>query len=86
MLYTTFTNEKIERRFSRIARVESDFKSQLSRDHLSVCFLISEGGRQVTDAAIELWYSDKFWRNGSTKHKYTKKKATKDCQIADTAS
>ena len=31
-------------------------------------------------------YSEMFWRNGSTKHKHTKKKATKDCQIADTAS
>ena len=28
--YTPFTNAKIERRFSRITRVEPDLKSQLS--------------------------------------------------------
>ena len=47
--------------------------------------MISKGGRHVTDAAIELWYSDKFRINGSTKHKYTKRKGKKDYQIANTA-
>ena len=80
---TPFTNAKVERGFSRMARVKSDFRSQLSRSRLAVCFRISEEGRPITkfkpDAAIELWYSDKVRRLGSTNHiKYTKRKATKD--------
>ena len=90
LLCTPFTNAKVERGFSRMARVKSDFRSQLSHSHLSACFRISEEGRPITefnpDAAIELWYSDKVWRLGSTKHKYTKRKTTKDNEMTDLAS
>ena len=90
LLCTPFTNAKVERGFYRMARVKSDFRSQLSRSRLAACFRISEEGRPITefkpDAAIELWYSDKVRRLGSTKHKYTKSKATKDSEISDLAS
>ena len=82
LLCTPFTNAKVERGFSRMARVKSDFRSQLSRKRLSACFRISEEGKAVSefnpDAAIDLWYLDKVRRLGSTKHKYTKRKTTKD--------
>ena len=90
LLCTPFTNAKVERGFSRMARVKSDFRSQLSRGRLAACFRISEEGRPINefkpDAAIDLWYSEKVRRLGSSKHKYTKRKTTKDCQITDLSS
>ena len=73
-----------------MARVKSDFRSQLSRKRLSACFRISEEGKTVSEfnpgAAIYLWYSDKVRRLGSTKHKYTKRKTTNDSNITDLSS
>ena len=49
-----------------MARVKSDFRSQLSRSRLSACFRISEEGKSIDeynpDAAIELWYTEKVRR------------------------
>ena len=75
--YTPFTNAKVERGFSRMARVKTDFRNQLSRERLSACFRISEEGISITDfnpdPAIELWYNDKVRRLGSSSHKYKKR-------------
>ena len=74
---------------SRVS-VKSDFRSQLRRSRLSACFRISEEGKPITefnpDAAIELWYSDNVRRLGSSKHKYTKRKTTKDNETTDLSS
>ena len=77
LLCTPFTNAKVERGFSRMARVKTDFRNQLGRERLSACFRISEEGSSITDfnpdPAIELWYNDKVRRLGSSSHKYKKR-------------
>ena len=77
LLCTPFTNAKVERGFSRMARVKTDFRNQLGRETLSACFRISEEGSSITDfnpdPAIELWYNDKVRRLGSSSHKYKKR-------------
>ena len=63
-----------------MARVKTDFRSQLSRNRLEACFRISEEGKPVgefnSDSAINLWFNEKVRRLGSSKHKYTKRKAS----------
>ena len=77
LLCTPFTNAKVERGFSRMARVKTDFRNQLGRERLSVCFRISEEGSAITDfnpdPAIELWYNEIGRRLGSSSHKYKKR-------------
>ena len=64
LLCTPFTNAKVERGFSRMARVKTDFRSQLRRSRLSACFRISEEGVDIKDfipdRAIDVWYQDKL--------------------------
>ena len=91
-LCTPLTNTKVERGFSRMARVKTDFRSQLSRSRLSACFRISEEGVDIKDfipdPAIEMWHQDKVRRLGSSSHKYKKRKATStsDNTITDLAT
>ena len=47
LLCLPFTNEKVERGFSRMAPLKSDFKSQSSPSHLLPCFGISEEVKPV---------------------------------------
>ena len=92
LLYIPFTNAKVERGFSMMARVKTNFRSQLSRSHLSACFRISEEGLDIKDfipdPAIDIWYQDKVRRLGSSSHKYKKGKATStsDNTITDLAT
>ncbi len=67
-----------------MTRVKSDIRSQLSRSRLAVCFRISEEGRPInkfkSEVAIELWYSVKVRRLGSTNHYKVHKKESYERQ------
>ena len=75
-----------------MARVKTDFRSQLSRSRLSACFRISEEGVDIKDfipdLAIDMWYHDKVRRLGSSSRKYKKRKAasTSDNTTTDLAT
>ena len=79
LLCTPFTIAKVERGFSRMSRVKSDFRSHLSRSRLDACLRISDEGTCIADfdpnPAIELWFKEKTRRLGSKQHVYPKKRA-----------
>ena len=79
LLITPFTNAKLERMFSRMNRVKTDFRNRLSRERLENCLRISEEGCEIAgydpDKAISKWYDGKVRRMASAKpHKYPKKR------------
>ena len=63
LLITPFTNAKVERMFSRMKRVKTDWRNKLRRDSLESLLRISEEGVSVDDynpdRAIEQWYQEK---------------------------
>ena len=48
-LITPFTNAKLERMFSRMNRLKTDFRNRLSRERLENCLRISEEGCDIAD-------------------------------------
>ena len=76
LLITPFTNAKVERGFSRMARVKTDYRNRLKRTRLDACLQISEEGIALAsfnpDPAIDVWYGEKVWRLTSTPHRYPK--------------
>lgn len=78
LLITPFTNAKVERTFSRMARVKCDWRNRLGRDRLDCLLQIGEEGPSIEefspDEAIEKWLNDKVrWLNSSS-HKYPEKR------------
>ena len=63
LLCTPFSNAKLERMFSRMARVKNDYRNRLSRDLLDACLRVSEEGCEIAsfnpDSAISVWYNKK---------------------------
>ena len=49
LLITPFTNAKLERMFSRMNRVKTDFCNRLSRERLENCLRIREEGCNIAD-------------------------------------
>ena len=78
-LITPFTNAKVERMFSRMKRVKTDWRNKLGRDRLESLLRISEEGVSIDDynpdRAIEQWYQEKVRRISSAKsHSYPKRR------------
>ena len=78
LLITPFTNAKLERMFSRMNRVKTDFHNRLSREPLENCLRISEEGCDIADYnpdnTIKKWYEEKVHRISSAKpNKYPNK-------------
>ena len=55
-----FTNANLERMFSRMLRVKSDWSNRLTRDHLDSLLRIDEEGESLKmfnpESAINLWF------------------------------
>ena len=49
LLITTVTDAKLERMFSRMNRVKTDFRNRLSRERLEICLRINKEGCDITD-------------------------------------
>ena len=59
------TNAKLERMFSRMLRVKSDWRNRSTRDHLDSLLRINEGESLKMfnpESAINLWFNDKVRR------------------------
>ena len=88
-LITPFINAKLQRMFSRMNRVKTDFRNRLSRERLENCLRISKEGCNIADYnpdnAIKKWYEGKVRRISSAKpHKYpNKRQRTEGATIDD---
>ena len=79
LLITLFTTSKLERMFSRISKVKTDFHNRLSRERLEKCLRISKEGCDIANCnpgnATKKWYEGKVCRISSAKpHKYPNKR------------
>ena len=78
LLVTPFTDAKVERMFSRMNRVKSDWRNHLNRDTLDDLLRIGEDGPTLDDfdpnPAIDMWFSDKVRRLKTGRHKYPDKR------------
>ena len=76
-LICPFTNAKLERMFSSMNRVKTDWRSSLSRDQLDVLLHLGEDGPSLEefnpDASIDRWYTDKVRRLNTGPHYYPSK-------------
>lgn len=91
LLITPFTNAKVERVFSRMARVKTDWRNRLSRDRLDNLMRIGEEGPSLSEysptEAISSWYNAKVRRLTSSSHKYPeKRKKSNTKEIIDITS
>ena len=83
LLLTPFSNAKLERMFSRMNRVKTDYRNRLSRERLESCLRISEEGPNVVDfnpdKAVNEWFNLKIRRmSGAKKCNYPKKRKSMD--------
>ena len=79
LLITPTTNAKLERMFSRMNRVKTDWRNRLSRERLENNLRIGEEGVSIKDfdpeKAINRWYNQKVRRtNAAKKHNYPEKR------------
>ena len=78
LLITPFTNAIVERMFSRMARVKTDWRNRLGRDTLDSLLRISEEGPELDkfdpNPAINLWFDSKVRRLTTSGHKYPEKR------------
>ena len=86
-----FTNAKLERMFSRMLRVKSDWRDQLTRDHLDSLLWINVEGEILEmfnpEPAVNLWFNDKVWRLTASSHRNSTIKHQKhsDTEFVDIA-
>ncbi len=78
LLVTPFSNAKLERMFSRMARVKCDWRNRLSQDRLDALLRIGEEGPSCQDfdpsPSIEKWFEASVRRLTSSSHKYPEKR------------
>ena len=82
LLITPFSNAKLERMFSTMGRVKTDWRNRLGRDRLEANLRISQEsvGNSIDDfcpdGAIESWFNAKIRRLNCSSHRYPKKRKT----------
>ena len=76
-----FTNAKLERMFSRMLRMKSDWRNQLAGDHLNSLLRINEEGESLKmfnpEPTINLWFNDKVRRLTASSHRSSTMKRQK---------
>ena len=78
LLIHPFSNAKVERMFSRMSRVKTDWRSRLTRQNLDALLRIGEEGPTTADfdatQSIDHWFNDRVRRLTSSSHKYPEKR------------
>ena len=78
LLVVPFANAIVERLFSRMNRVKTDFRNRLSRSNLDTCLRVGEDRTSIEDfnpdRVIEWWWNEKRRRLQSRPHNYPVKK------------
>ena len=86
-----FTNAKLERMFSPMLRVKSDWRNRLTRDHLDSLLRINEEGESLKifnpEPAISLWFNNKVRRLTafSDRNSTMKRQKRSDTEFVDIA-
>ena len=78
LLVVPFTNAIVERLFSRMNHVKTDFCNKFSRSRLDTCVRVGEDRTSIEDfnpdRVIECWWNEKSWRLQSRPHNTLLKK------------
>ena len=78
LMIVPFMNVIVERLFSRMNRVKTDFRDRLSRSRLDTCLRVGEEGPSMKDfepdRVIDHWWTEKERRLKSHPHNYPAKK------------
>ena len=84
LLVIPFTNAIVERLFSRMNRVKTDFCNRLSRSRLDTCLGVGEDHTSTEDfnpdSVIECWWNEKRRHLQSQPHNYLVKKLPKSSE------
>ena len=90
LLVVPFTNAIVERLFSRMNRVKTDFCNRLSRSRLDTCLGVGEDHTSIEDfnpdRVIECWWNEKRPRLQSRPHNYPVKKVPRSSEYVDLSS
>ena len=76
LLITPYSNAKLEKIFSTMGRVKTDWRNRMGRDRLHPSLQIREGvpvANYCPEAAIDLWFNSKVHRVNCSSHSYPKK-------------
>ena len=78
LLITPYPNAKLEKMFSTMGPVKTDWRNRMGRGRLDASLQIREEGVPVAnyspEAAIDLWFNSKVRRVDSSSHSYPKKR------------
>ena len=90
LLVVPFTNAIVERLFSRMNRVKTDFRNRLSRSRLNTCLQVGEDRISIEDFnpdnVIECWWNEKRGCLLSQPHNYPVKKVPRSSEYVDLSS
>ena len=90
LLVVPFTNAIVQRLFSRMNRVKTDFRNRLSRSRLDTCLRVGEDRTSIEDfnedRVIECWWNEKRLRLQSRPHNYLAKKVPRSSEYVDLSS
>ena len=90
LLVTPFTNVKVERVFSNLNKIKTDWWNRLRQKRSNNLMILSEEGPSVEDFnpdhAINAWHSKKMWQVGcETSHKYPAERTRTNTRKIDLA-
>ena len=90
LLVTPFTNVKVERVFSNLNKIKTDWWNRLRQKRSNNLMILSEEGPSVEDFnpdhAINAWHSKKMWQVGcETSHKYPAERTRTNTRTIDLA-
>ena len=81
LLVIPFKNAKLERMFSRMLRVKTNWRNRLNRQHFDTLLCIGQEGRTIGEFdpndAMNLWFSDKVCCLIASQHKSCSEKRQK---------
>ena len=75
-MITPHSNAKLERMFSTMDSMKTEWRNRMGRDILDASLRIREGvpvANYCPGAAIDLWFNSKVCRVNSSSHSYPKK-------------
>ena len=76
LMVVPFKNAKVERMFTRMVRIKTDWRNRLEPDRLDAPLKIGEDGAEITNFdpsnAMTHWYNDKIRRLTAGPHSYPK--------------
>ena len=89
LLITPFINAKVERMFSQMEKIKTDWRNHLGCDRLESLLRISEEDQSLwkfnPTTTIKRWFNDKVSHLSSSSHKYQEKRRKDSGQHSNTS-